>query len=238
MLTVSHLTLSHDGARVLSGLSFRVAEGSTTVVIGAGGAGKTTLIHAIAGLVRPERGSLRFQDRELIGLSRHQICDLGIGLVPQGRHLFPTMTVRENIEIGARPFRTRRTVPHGLDQGLDGVLARFPSLTERLEHEAASLPAFERQKVAIGRCLMGQPRLILFDEPTQGLPAPQAREMFRLLGTLAIEGLTLVLAEQNAAAALRLADDAHILEYGRLVHSGTGLDLLEDPRLQQAGLTP
>jgi branched-chain amino acid transport system ATP-binding protein len=230
LLTVSDLTVTlpypAGPDRVLDGVSFEVARGSTTALIGANGAGKTTLLRTIAGMVAPSQGSIRFQDRELIGLPSHRICDLGIGQVPEGRHLFPTLTVRENLEIGAALPRARA----GRHQRLDGILALFPRLAERIDFDAGDLTTGEQQMVAIGRCLMGRPELILFDEPTRGLAPSFARQLFQLIGTLEAEGITIILAEQNVAAALRLADAAHILDAGRIVRSGPGLELLEDGR--------
>lgn len=223
LLTVSGLVVAYGPVRAVNGVSFEVAQGSTTALVGANGAGKSALVRAIAGLETPAAGSIRFRGRELIGLAPHRIADLGIAHVPEGRHLFPSMSVRENLEIGATPRHARS----GRRARLERVLALFPRLAERMDEDAGLLTAGEQQMAAIGRCLMAKPALILFDEPTRGLSPKLARQLFQLIGTLEAEGVTILLAEQNAAAALRLSDSAHILEDGHIVRSGAGLDLLE-----------
>jgi branched-chain amino acid transport system ATP-binding protein len=224
LLTVSGLGLEYGPVTALDDISFEVVQGSTTTIVGAGGSGKTSLVNALTGLVRPRRGSIRFHGRELVGLSSHRIASLGIAQVPQGRHLFPTMSVRENLELGA-------VAPHARQDWrprLERILALFPRLADFAGVDAGALNAGEQQMVAVGRCLMAAPELILFDEPTRGLPAKLARQMFQLIGTLEAEGVTIILMERNAPAALRLADSAHVLERGRIVLSGPGLELLED----------
>ena len=222
LLTIEALSLCYGPVRALDGVSFEVAQGSTTAIVGTNGAGKTALIRAIAGLERPVRGSIRFRGQELAGLDSHRIAALGIAHVPEERNLFPSMSVRENLEIGATPRHARS----GRRQRLERVLALFPRLAERMDEDAADLTAGEQQMAAIGRCLMARPDLILFDEPTRGLTPGLARQLFQLIGTLEAEGVTIILAEQNATAALRLADSAHVLEQGRIVLSGPGLELL------------
>jgi branched-chain amino acid transport system ATP-binding protein len=232
MLTVTNLDLRYGDARALDGVSFNVARGSTTAIVGANGAGKTTLIRAIAGLLKPAAGSIRFKNREIAGAPSPVVCELGIGHVAEGRHIFPSMSVRENLEMGAMLKRARA----GAAARMTGVLALFPRLAERLDQDAGTLSGGEQQMLAIGRCLMADPELILFDEPTQGLAPALCRELFRLIGTLSAEGHTIILVEQNVAASLRLADAAHVLENGRLVLSGSGLGLLENPRVREAYL--
>lgn len=231
-LSVSGLDLRYGDARALDGVGFEVAQGSTTAIVGANGAGKTSLIRSIAGLLRPVAGSIRFRGREILGLPPHVICDLGIAHVPEGRHLFPNMSVLENLELGAFPPRARRDWRVRLKE----VLELFPRLAERLDQDAGTLSGGEQQMVAIGRCLMSRPELILFDEPSQGLAPTMARELFYLIARLSADGTTIILVEQNVAASLRLADTAHVLENGRLVLSGTGLGLLEDPGVREAYL--
>ena len=227
LLTVSGLEVAYGAIHALDDVTFEVAQGSTTAIIGADGAGKTSLIHAIAGLITPSTGgvlvgSIRFRGQELVGMPSHRIAALGIALVPEGNHLFRTMSVRENLEIGASAPHARS----GRAQRFERILALFPRLTERLEEDAAMLSAGEQRMVAIGRCLMAKPDLILFDEPTQGLSPALARRLLQLIGTLEAEGVTIVLAEGNADGALRLADAAHVLNQGRIVLSGPGLELL------------
>ena len=226
LLTVAGLCLDHGPVRALDGVSFEVVQGSTTTFVGTKGAGKTSLVNALTGLVRPGHGSIRFRGRELAGLSSHRIASLGIAQVPEGRHLFSAMSVRENLELGASPPHARP----GWRSRLERIFALFPRLAEYADIDAGALSLGEQQMVAIGRCLMAAPELILFDEPTRGLSARLARQLFQLIGTLEAEGMTIILMEQNAPAALRLADSAHVLERGRIVLSGPGLELLEDGR--------
>ncbi len=226
LLTVSGLGLDHGPVRALDAVSFEVVQGSTTTFVGARGAGKTSLIHALTGLARPQRGSIRFHGRELVGLSSHRIASLGIAQVSEGRQLFAAMSVRENLELGASPPHARPDWRRRLER----MFALFPRLAEYADVDAGALNAGEQQMVAIGRCLMAAPELILFDEPTRGLSAKLARQLFQLIGTLEAEGMTIILMERNAPAALRLADSAHVLERGRIVLSGPGLELLEDGR--------
>ena len=224
LLTVRDVGLDHGPTRALDGVSFEVVQGSTTTLVGAKGAGKTSLIHAITGLTKPNRGSIRFHGRELVGLSSHRVASLGIAHVPENRHLFSSMSVRENLELGASPPHARQ----GWRQRLDRIFALFPRLADYADIDAGALNLGEQQMVAIGRCLMAAPELILFDEPTRGLSPKLTRQLFQLIGTLEAEGMTIILMEQNAPAALRLADSAHVLERGRIVLSGPGLELLED----------
>ncbi len=232
LLEVRGLHLQRGRHPALAGVSFEVASGSTTTIIGSTGAGKTALLHTIAGLVPANAGSIRFRGQELVGMPSHRIAELGIAHVPEGRQLFPTMSVRENLELGAALPRARS----GRQQRLEQILALFPRLAEAIDLDAGALSAGEQQTVAIGRCLMARPELILFDEPARGLSPALTRQIFRLIGTLEAEGLTIILAEQNAEAALRLADSAHILDRGRIVLSGSGLALLEDERVREAYL--
>jgi branched-chain amino acid transport system ATP-binding protein len=232
MLAVEHLDLYYGDAQALDDVGFAVAERSLTAIIGANGAGKTSLIRAIAGIHRPARGAVRFEGRDITGLPSHRICDLGIGQVAEGRQVFPTMTVRENLEMGAVIPRARRQRA----QSMERALALFPRLAERLSQPAGTLSGGEQQMLAIGRCLMGRPTLIMFDEPSLGLAPTIVHDVFAIVRTLAADGITIILVEQNVAASLKLADRAHVLENGRIVLSGTGAALLDDPGVQQAYL--
>ncbi|PWC78040.1 ABC transporter ATP-binding protein [Azospirillum sp. TSH64] len=232
MLTVSDLDLYYGDAQALDGVTLRVAAGQTTAIVGANGAGKTSLIRAIAGILKPARGSIRFKDREIAGLPSHVVCDLGVGQVAEGRQIFPTLSVRENLEMGAVIPRARA----GARQTYDRVLDLFPRLRERLDQAAGTLSGGEQQMLAIGRCLMGKPELIMFDEPSLGLSPALVQELFRIIRSLAAEGMTIILVEQNVAASLRIAQTAYVLENGRVVLSGTGEALLADPAVKQAYL--
>ncbi|MFS2013141.1 ABC transporter ATP-binding protein [Azospirillum sp. CT11-132] len=232
MLTVSDLDLYYGDAQALDGVTLQVAAGQTTAIVGANGAGKTSLIRAISGILKPARGSIRFKDREIAGLPSHVVCDLGIGQVAEGRQIFPTLSVRENLEMGAVIPRARSSAR----QTYDRVLDLFPRLRERLDQAAGTLSGGEQQMLAIGRCLMGKPDLIMFDEPSLGLSPALVQELFRIIRTLAAEGMTIILVEQNVAASLRIAQTAYVLENGRVVLSGTGEALLADPAVKQAYL--
>ncbi|MBY6264525.1 ABC transporter ATP-binding protein [Azospirillum sp. 412522] len=232
MLTVSDLDLYYGDAQALDGVTLQVPAGQTTAIVGANGAGKTSLIRSIAGILKPARGSIRFKDREIAGLPSHIVCDLGVGQVAEGRQIFPTLSVRENLEMGAVIPRARA----GARQTYDRVLDLFPRLRERLDQAAGTLSGGEQQMLAIGRCLMGKPELIMFDEPSLGLSPALVQELFRIIRSLAAEGMTIILVEQNVAASLRIARTAYVLENGRVVLSGTGEALLADPAVKQAYL--
>nr|WP_295837269.1 ABC transporter ATP-binding protein [uncultured Azospirillum sp.] len=232
MLTVSDLDLYYGDAQALDGVTLQVAAGQTTAIVGANGAGKTSLIRAISGILKPARGSIRFKDREIAGLPSHVVCDLGIGQVAEGRQIFPTLSVWENLEMGAVIPRARSSAR----QTYDRVLDLFPRLRERLDQAAGTLSGGEQQMLAIGRCLMGKPDLIMFDEPSLGLSPALVQELFRIIRSLAAEGMTIILVEQNVAASLRIAQTAYVLENGRVVLSGTGEALLADPAVKQAYL--
>ncbi|ALG73328.1 leucine/isoleucine/valine transporter ATP-binding subunit [Azospirillum thiophilum] len=232
MLIVSDLDLYYGDAQALDGVTLEIATGATTAIVGANGAGKTSLIRAIAGILKPARGSIRFKDREIVGLPSHIVCDLGIGQVAEGRQIFPTLSVRENLEMGAVIPRARATAKQTYDQMLD----LFPRLRERLDQAAGTLSGGEQQMLAIGRCLMGKPDLIMFDEPSLGLSPALVQELFRIIRALAADGMTIILVEQNVAASLRIARHAYVLENGRIVLSGTGESLLADPAVKQAYL--
>jgi branched-chain amino acid transport system ATP-binding protein len=232
MLTIKELDLLYGDARALDGVSLDVPAGAVTAIIGANGAGKTSLIRTIAGILRPARGSIHFEGREITGLPSHTVCNLGIGQVAEGRQVFPTLSVRENLEMGAVIPRARARAKSNLDR----MSTLFPRLGERLRQAAGTLSGGEQQMLAIGRCLMGEPRLILFDEPSLGLAPAVVQDLFRIIARLREEGMTIVLVEQNVAASLQLAATAYVLEQGRIVLSGTGSDLLSNPKVQEAYL--
>ncbi|AWJ92277.1 ABC transporter ATP-binding protein (plasmid) [Azospirillum baldaniorum] len=232
MLTVSDLDLFYGDAQALDGVSIAVAEGTTTAIVGANGAGKTSLIRTISGILKPARGTIRFRGKDIAGLPSHVVCDLGIGQVAEGRQIFPTLSIRENLEMGAVIPRAR----DGAKDTFERVLTLFPRLKERLEQAAGTLSGGEQQMLAIGRCLMGKPDLIMFDEPSLGLSPTMVQELFRTIRALAAEGMTIILVEQNVAASLKLAQRAYVLENGRVVLAGTGEELLADPAVKQAYL--
>ena len=232
MLTVENLDVFHGDAQALDGVSLEVAAGSIVAIIGANGAGKSSLIRTIAGMHRPARGRIVFRGRDIAGWPSHRVCDQGIGQVPEGRQVFPTLTVAENLAMGAMLPRARAARARNLER----VLALFPILAERSAQPAGTLSGGEQQMLAIGRCLMGMPELVMFDEPSLGLAPAVAQTVLATIRDLNREGLTCVLVEQNVAVSLRLANRAFVLENGRITLAGTGAELLADDRVRQAYL--
>ena len=232
MLTVENLEVFHGDVRALDGVSLEVTEGAIVAIVGANGAGKTTLIRTIAGMHRPARGRIMLRGSNIAGLSSHWVCNLGIGQVAEGRQVFPTLTVAENLDVGAMLPRARSKRA----QNLDRVLALFPVLAERRVQPAGTLSGGEQQMLAIARCLMGQPDLVMFDEPSLGLAPAIVQAVLQTIRDLNREGLTCVLVEQNVAVSLKLASRAYVLENGRITLSGSGEELLADDRVRQAYL--
>jgi branched-chain amino acid transport system ATP-binding protein len=231
MLAVRDLDLFYGDAQALDSVSVTVASGEIVAIIGANGAGKSSLIRAVFGMEKPARGSIRFEEREIRGLPSHVICNLGIGQVAEGRQIFPNLTVRENLEMGAVLPRARA----GAAAAMDRVLALFPRLAERRRQAAGTLSGGEQQMLAIARCLMGQPRLVMLDEPSLGLAPVVVEDVFRVIRDLnARDGLTIVLVEQNVAQSLALAHRGYVLENGRVVMEGSGAALLADDRVRRA----
>jgi len=232
MLEVRDLSVFYGDAQALDGVSLTVGDGQVVALVGANGAGKTSLIRTVAGILRPRGGSIRFDGREIAGLDSHCVCDLGVGQVAEGRQVFPSMSVLENLQIGAMLPRARAHAAATLER----VFAMFPRLQERAAQPAGTLSGGEQQMLAIGRCLMGAPRMIMFDEPSLGLSPALVGEVFRTVRELHAQGLTILLVEQNVAASLQLADRACVLENGRIVLEGSGAALLDDPRVKEAYL--
>jgi len=232
MLTVENLEVFHGDVRALDGVSLEVTEGAIVAIVGANGAGKTTLIRTIAGMHRPARGRIMLRGSNIAGLSSHWVCNLGVGQVAEGRQVFPTLTVAENLDVGAMLPRARSKRA----QNLDRVLALFPVLAERRAQPAGTLSGGEQQMLAIARCLMGEPNLVMFDEPSLGLAPAIVQAVLQTIRDLNREGLTCVLVEQNVAVSLKLASRAYVLENGRITLSGSGEELLADDRVRQAYL--
>ena len=232
MLTVENLEVSYGDVRALDGVSLEVAEGAIVAIVGANGAGKTTLIRTIAGMLRPARGRIRLRENEIAGLPSHRVCNLGIGQVAEGRQVFPTLTVLENLEMGAMLPRARAEQSENLER----VFVLFPKLAERKAQSAGTLSGGEQQMLAIGRCLMGKPDLVMFDEPSLGLAPAIVQDLLKTIRDLNRDGLTCVLVEQNVAVSLKLASRAYVLENGRVTLSGSGEELLADDRVRQAYL--
>src|SRR5215210_7680768 len=232
MLQVENLDLFHGDAQALDGIELTVEEGAIVAIVGANGAGKTSLIRTIAGMHRPARGRILFRGVDIAGWPSHRVCNLGIGQVAEGRQVFATLTVAENLEMGAMLPRGRAARTRNRER----IHAAFPVLTERAEQLAGTLSGGEQQMLAIGRCLMGSPELVMFDEPSLGLAPTIVQDVLKAIRDLNREGLTCVLVEQNVAVSLRLASRAYVLENGRITLSGSGADLLADDRVRQAYL--
>jgi branched-chain amino acid transport system ATP-binding protein len=232
MLSVENLDVFYGDAQALDGVSLEVEEGAIVAIVGANGAGKTSLIRTIAGMLRPARGAIRYRGSDIAGWPSHRVCNLGIGQVAEGRQVFPTLTVAENLDTGAMLPRAKAE----REANRERVLALFPRLQERLRQAAGTLSGGEQQMLAIGRCLMGAPDLVMFDEPSLGLAPTIVQDVLKAIRDLNREGLTCVLVEQNVAVSLRLASRAYVLENGRVTLSGSGADLLADDRVRQAYL--
>jgi branched-chain amino acid transport system ATP-binding protein len=232
MLAVDALDLFHGDAQALDDVSLTVEERTIVAIVGANGAGKTSLIRTVAGMHRPRRGRILFRGRDIAGWPSHRVCNLGIGQVAEGRQVFPTLTVAENLQTGAMLPRARA----GRVRNLERVLAMFPVLAERLRQAAGTLSGGEQQMLAIARCLMGAPDLVMFDEPSLGLAPAMVQEVLRTIRDLNAEGLTCMLVEQNVAVSLKLARRAYVLENGRITLSGSGEELLNDDRVRRAYL--
>jgi branched-chain amino acid transport system ATP-binding protein len=231
MLEIAHLDLSYGGVPALDDVSLDVKEGEIVAIVGANGAGKTSLIRAVFGMARAERGSVRFRGEEILGAPPHRICDAGLGQVAEGRQVFPNMSVMENLEMGAVVPRARAQAKATLAH----MLELFPVLAERRRQLAGTLSGGEQQMLAIARCLMGQPLLVMLDEPSLGLAPVVVADMFHTIRRLNQEQrLTVLLVEQNVAQSLALAHRGYVLENGRIVMSGPGADLLADDGVRRA----
>ena len=232
LLEVRDLEAGYGPIRALDGVLLDIAEGELVAIIGANGAGKTTLLMAISGVVPIRAGAIRFSDRPLTGLAPHEIVRLGIGHAPEGRRIFPRLTVRENLELGGFTQPDRRL----LEQDIAEACGLFPVLGNRLGQMGGTLSGGEQQMLAIGRALVGRPRLLLLDEPSLGLAPLIVAKVFEVIAALSARGIAVVLVEQNARAALKLAARGYVLETGRITLTGTGPELAADRRVRDAYL--
>jgi len=232
MLEVRDLDLYYGDAQALDRVSLEVKDGEIVAIVGANGAGKSSLIRCIAGIERPRSGRVFFLGTDITDAESHEICNLGIGQVAEGRQVFPSLTVLENLQMGAMVPRARASAK----RNLESVFALFPRLADRLDQLAGTMSGGEQQMLAIGRCLMGAPLLIMFDEPSLGLAPLVVQEVLHTIRVLNARGLTILLVEQNVAVSLKISRRAYVLENGRVVMTGTGETLLHDDRVRQAYL--
>jgi branched-chain amino acid transport system ATP-binding protein len=229
---VKEIDVFYGDAQALYGLSLQVREGEVVTLVGANGAGKTTTLRAISGLLPVARGEIAFEGRSLLGVPAHRRAELGIALVPEGRELWPQLTVRENLELGAYGKAARRH----LSGSLERVYELFPVVKERSRQVAGSMSGGEQQMVAIARALMTRPRLLMLDEPSLGLAPVVVSQVFDTIRRLHAEGLTILLVEQNLKKALEMADRGYVVETGSISIQGTAADLLADPTIRSAYL--
>jgi len=232
LLEVDNLNVHYGGIHALKGVTFSVDEGQVVTLIGANGAGKTTTLRAISGLLKPSKGSVRFGGRTITGMPPHQIVALGLAHAPEGRGIFSNLTVDENLEMGAFLRRDRAAVAKDKEH----ALGLFPRLRERLQQNAGTLSGGEQQMLAIARALLARPKLLLLDEPSLGLAPQIVQLIFKIVRTIAHDGTTILLVEQNAHQALQVAQVGHVLEVGQLVTSGKASQLAADDQIRKAYL--
>ncbi len=230
MLKIDGLRVNYGGIEAVKGLTFEVPERQIVTLIGANGAGKSTILRTIAGLVKPASGRIHLQSEDITGISPDRIVSKGITLVPEGRHVFPDLTVLENLKIGAYLRKD------SLEEDLEWVYSLFPRLKERSWQAAGTLSGGEQQMLAVGRALMSRPKLMMMDEPSLGLAPLVVKDIFSIIKKINEQGVTILLIEQNANMALHIADTAYVLETGRLTLSGSGKELLKNEAVKKAYL--
>ena len=232
MLKVTDLTVNYGGIEALKGISLDVRQGQIVSLIGANGAGKSTTLRAISGLVRPSSGSINFMGRDITSLNSQKIVAEGIALVPEGRRVFANLTVKENLKIGAYLRKDKDEI----EEGIKDIYRRFPRLKEREWQLAGTLSGGEQQMLAVGRAMMAKPKLLMMDEPSLGLAPLVVKDIFSIIRDLKSEGITILLIEQNAKAARRCADFGFVMETGRITMTGSGQDLLVNEAVKNAYL--
>ncbi|HEY6935386.1 MAG TPA: ABC transporter ATP-binding protein [Marmoricola sp.] len=232
LLEIQDMSVHYGRIQALEDLSLSVEEGQIVTLIGANGAGKTTTMRSIAGLLDLSGGSIHFEGDDITRLRGHKRVQRGISLVPEGRGIFPAMTVRENLDMGAYG----RSDKDGIKEDLERVFDLFPRIAERLTQKGGTMSGGEQQMLAIGRALMSRPRVLLLDEPSMGLAPQFIRQVFSIITQVNQQGTTVLLVEQNANQALAIADKAYVLETGVITHTGTGRDLLANPAIKEAYL--
>ena len=232
MLKVENLVVSYGGIEALKGISLEVPEGKIVTLIGANGAGKSTLLRSIMGLVKPADGKITYDEKDITGLNSQKIVETGITLVPEGRRVFPNLTVLENLKIGAY----MRNDKEGIEKDIRWIYDMFPRLEERSWQMAGTLSGGEQQMLAVGRALMCRPKVLMMDEPSLGLAPLVIKDIFKIIQEINKQGMTILLIEQNANMALKIADIAYVLETGRITMIGSGKELLENPEIKAAYL--
>ena len=232
MLKIDNLNVFFGGIHALKGISFDVPIGKVITLIGANGAGKSTTLRTICGLIKPQGGQIKFSNNEINNIPTDKIVKKGIALIPEGRKIFPNLTVQENLSLGA----FARTDKQEIEKDLEWVYELFPRIKERLWQKGGTLSGGEQQMLAISRGLMSRPKLLMMDEPSLGLAPLLVKEIFDIIQKIHEDGITVLLVEQNAFAALKIADYAYVLETGKVVLQGTGEELLQDKRVKKAYL--
>jgi branched-chain amino acid transport system ATP-binding protein len=232
MLALDGVRVAYGNAEVLHGVTLRVEQGELVCLLGANGAGKTTTAKTISGLLRPRAGAITFLDSRIDALPAHAVLRAGIAHCPEGRRIFPEMSVRENLEMGAFVRGSGRAVQNDID----GVYAHFPALAQRTRQLAGTLSGGEQQMLAIARALMSNPKLLILDEPSLGLSPTMVETTFQIIGAIRRQGVTVLMVEQNAYLALRMADRGYVMETGRMVLEGRGPELLENEHVRRAYL--
>ncbi len=232
MLRIEELSASYNGIHVLKGISIRVPKGKVVSIIGANGAGKSTLLKSISGLMKISKGRILYKEQDIAGLPAYRIVSLGISQVPEGRQLFAHLTVRDNINLGAYHYFKRRNLVE-IKSRIEQVYKMFPILEKRSKQIAGTLSGGEQQMLAIARALMGRPDLLLLDEPSMGIAPLILREIFNVIKQLNESGTTVLLVEQNAGAALKVAHHSYVLERGEIVLEGLARELLNNPKVKE-----
>lgn len=232
MLEINDLHVNYGMIAALKGISFEVNEGEVISLIGANGAGKTTTLHTLTGLISAKSGSIKFNGVELTKTPAHKIVEMGIAHVPEGRRIFQNLTVLDNLKLGAFTRKDKENIP----KDIQDIYERFPRLAERKNQIAGTLSGGEQQMLAVGRALMGKPKMILMDEPSMGLSPLLVKEIFEIIKEVNKQGITILLVEQNAKMALAISDRAYVLETGTITIEGDAQQLLNDPRVKKAYL--
>ncbi|MGW7436849.1 ABC transporter ATP-binding protein [Streptomyces sp. NPDC054849] len=232
LLKVEDLKVAYGKIEAVKGISFEVNEGEIVCLVGTNGAGKTTTLRTLSGLIKPKSGNITFDGQPLAAVPAHKIVSLGLAHSPEGRHIFPRLTIAENLQLGA----FLRTDKDGIEKDVQRAYEMFPILGERRKQAAGTLSGGEQQMLAMGRALMSQPKLLMLDEPSMGLSPLMMQKIMATIKELKAAGMTILLVEQNAQAALSLADTAHVMEIGKIVLSGTGRDLLHNEDVRKAYL--